>query len=171
MVVGQPGAGKSTFARALGHATGLPVVHIDREVHWLPGWVERPTAEKSRRCAEICARDAWIFEGGHSRTWPERVARADTLIWLDMPLPLRLWRVAKRTALHYGRSRPDLPKGCPEQFSLPFLRWIWDTRKTQRQRMAALVAAAPPHLDVHHLADRCAVDGFLGRLQQGPVPA
>lgn len=29
MIVGQPGAGKSTLARQLGERTGLPVVHID----------------------------------------------------------------------------------------------------------------------------------------------
>jgi adenylate kinase family enzyme len=28
MFVGQPGSGKSTFARMLGKATGLPVVHV-----------------------------------------------------------------------------------------------------------------------------------------------
>ncbi|MEL6615862.1 MAG: AAA family ATPase, partial [Bacteroidota bacterium] len=29
MIVGGPGAGKSTLARRLGEATGLPVIHID----------------------------------------------------------------------------------------------------------------------------------------------
>ena len=41
MIVGQPGAGKSTIARQIGQRTGLPVVHIDK-IHWMPGWVERP---------------------------------------------------------------------------------------------------------------------------------
>ena len=30
MIIGQPGAGKSVFARQLGQKTGLPVVHIDK---------------------------------------------------------------------------------------------------------------------------------------------
>ena len=111
MIVGQPGSGKSTFARQLGAATGLPVVHIDR-IHWQPGWVERSRDEKDRLTRAVHARETWIFEGGHSRTWPERLARADTLIWLDVPLPRRLWRVLRRAvtglrphaARHAGRT-------------------------------------------------------------------
>ena len=38
LVIGNSGSGKSTFARALGDRTGLPVTHID-QLFWLPGWV------------------------------------------------------------------------------------------------------------------------------------
>ena len=44
MIVGQPGAGKSTLAREIGAITHLPVVHIDL-IHWRAGWVERTGAE------------------------------------------------------------------------------------------------------------------------------
>jgi adenylate kinase family enzyme len=108
MIIGQPGSGKSTLARALGACTELPVYHIDK-IHWMTGWRERPTEEKSRLCSEVHAKDAWIFEGGHSRTWPERINRADTLIWLDHELTLRLWRILRRTLKHHGETRPDLP--------------------------------------------------------------
>ncbi len=79
MIVGQPGSGKSTLARRLGERTGLPVVHIDT-IHWQPGWIERSPDEKTRLCLEVEARDRWIFEGGHSTTWENRVARADLQI-------------------------------------------------------------------------------------------
>jgi adenylate kinase family enzyme len=151
MIVGQPGAGKSTFARELGAATGLPVVHIDM-IHWQPGWVERSREEKDRLTRLVHAGEAWIFEGGHSRTWPERLARADTLIWLDVPLPLRLWRVLRRTVAGLGRNRPDLPENCPERLDrgfLEFLGYIWRTRRTARNRIAAIFAAPPAHLRLH----------------------
>jgi adenylate kinase family enzyme len=96
MIVGGPGSGKSTLARLLGERTGLPVVHIDH-IHWQAGWIERDKEDKDRLTREVHARDAWIFEGGHSRTYDDRMARADTLIWLDMPVWLRLWRVLRRT--------------------------------------------------------------------------
>lgn len=63
MIIGQPGAGKSTLARQIGALTGLPVVHIDH-IHWTSGWVERPREEKTRLCGEVHARKSWIFEGG-----------------------------------------------------------------------------------------------------------
>jgi adenylate kinase family enzyme len=169
MILGQPGSGKSTLARTLGQMTGLPVVHIDH-IHWQPGWVERPQAEKTRLCHEVEARDAWIFEGGHSVTWANRLARADMVIWLDMPVALRFWRIVKRTVIWRGRVRPDLPAGCPEDFrreTLPFWGFIWRTRKTARARIADLLAGAPSGLDVHRLRSLGAVRAFLTSFPRG----
>ena len=92
MIIGQPGSGKSTLARRLGKILDLPVVHIDL-IHWQSGWIERAKSEKDRLCSEVHTRDKWIFEGGHSNTWAERLGRADTLIFLDIPLAVRAWRV------------------------------------------------------------------------------
>lgn len=134
MIIGQPGSGKSTFAQLLGMRTGLPVVHIDR-IHWQDGWVERTRAEKTALCLEVHDREAWIFEGSHASTWPQRLERADTVIWLDFPLLRRTLRVVWRTLRHYGQSRPDMPEGCPERFSLEFCLWIWSTRKSGREKI------------------------------------
>ena len=112
MIIGQPGAGKSTLARALAAKTGLRVIHIDH-IHWQAGWVERSAAEKTRLCVEAAAGEGWIFEGGHSATWEGRLARADTLIWIDAPSALRIWRVIRRTVFGHGGTRPDLPVGIP----------------------------------------------------------
>ncbi|NUB46057.1 AAA family ATPase [Fertoebacter nigrum] len=165
MIVGQPGSGKSTLARALGARTGLPVVHMDH-IHWQPGWVERTAAQKDRLCAEVEAREEWIFEGGHSRSYANRVARADLLIWVDVPVALRLWRVTRRTLTGLGKSRPDLPSACPERLrNLPgFWRFIWATRHSSRARIARLVQGAPPELRVVHLRSLADVRAFLARL-------
>jgi adenylate kinase family enzyme len=167
MIVGQPGSGKSTLARAIGARTDLPVVHIDT-IHWQPGWVERSRDEKTRLCHEVEARDRWIFEGGHSATWENRLARADLLIWIDRPTPLRLWRVLRRTLTGLGRTRPDLPEGCPERLdTLPdFIRFIWTTRHTARTRMVSLAASAPPSCRVIRLGSRREVNDFLSGLER-----
>lgn len=143
MIIGQPGSGKSTLAREMGEITKLPVFHIDK-IHYLSGWVERTGAAKDRLCAEVHAREQWIFEGGRSSTWPERLARADTLIWLDMDLPLRTTRALVRSVRFWGRTRPDLPDNSTDGPSLEFLRYIWRTRHSARARMQALFDAAPP---------------------------
>lgn len=144
MIIGQPGSGKSTLARKLGLLTGLPVVHIDT-IHWQPGWVERSPDQKTRLCHEVEARERWIFEGGHSATWENRIARADLLIWIDRSATLRFWRVLLRTLLQRGRSRPDLPENCPDLLAkLPeFFGFMWRTKKTARVKMQQLVATAP----------------------------
>ena len=162
MIIGQPGAGKSWLARRLGRITGLPVVHIDH-IHWRSGWVERAAAEKDRLVADVHAGDQWIFEGGHSRSWGERAARADTCIWLDFPLWHRGWRVFNRTLFNLGRTRPDLPNGCPERFTWEFTRWIWTTRNTGRIRPQAIFDNPPPHLTLHHLRTKSDVKNFLAQ--------
>lgn len=163
MIIGQPGSGKSTLARRMGDITGLPVIHIDK-IHWQPGWIERENSEKDRLCAEVCARECWIFEGGRSVNWPQRLARADMLIWLDVPFAVRVWRVFKRTIRHYGQSRPDLPKDCPERFNWEFSRWIWDTRHTGRENMRRLYESAPSGKSRHRLTTAADVSRFLRTL-------
>ncbi len=166
MIVGAAGSGKSTLARLLGERTGLPVFHMDH-IHWQSGWIERSAAEKDRLTREVHAREAWIFEGGNSRTYPERMARADTLIWLDFPFRLRIWRIIRRTIRGYGQTRPDLPDGCPERLgkgTLEFFAYNWRTRSSTRVRHQTLLADAPPHVAVHHLKSLRDVRHFLATL-------
>ena len=166
MIIGQPGSGKSTLARAMGAITRLPVVHIDH-IHWQAGWIERSQAEKARLCRDVHARPVWIFKGGHTRSWPERLARADTLVWLDLPLRIRLSRVLRRTMRHYGRTRPDLPEGCPERFSPEFVRYIWATRRTGRESCTRLHAQVWPEQEAHHLTETRTMRSYLDGLRRG----
>lgn len=161
MIIGQPGSGKSTLARKLGELTGLPVMHID-QIHWKSGWIERSDKEKAKLIANVHAQKKWIFEGGHSRSYPERIARADTCIWLDFPFGVRLWRVFNRIVSYYGTDRPDLPEGCPERFNWEFFVWIVSTRKTGRIASQAIIDNPPPHLTVYHLRNVKEVQEFLG---------
>lgn len=170
MINGGPGSGKSTLARALGAATGLPVYHMD-QIHHMPRWQPRPLEEKIPMANAIEAKDAWIFEGGLSATYANRAARADTMIWIDLPVGLRIWRVMTRLIKDYGKSRPDSAPDCPEEFSretLEFWKWIWDTRKTHRIKLIKLIAANP-HLTVHHLTSVKAVRDFYKEIGQNPA--
>ncbi|MTH96772.1 AAA family ATPase [Roseibium sp. RKSG952] len=168
MIAGGPGSGKSTLARLLGERTGLPVFHMDH-IHWLSGWVERSRDEKDRLTREVHMKERWIFEGGHSRTYAERVARADTFIWLDVPVGLRMARVLRRSARFYGQNRPDLPDGCPERFNartLEFLRFIWRTRHSGRAKLEAIYRDPPEHLAPHHLTSLKQTEEFLKNARQ-----
>lgn len=163
MIIGQPGSGKSTLARAVGERTGLPVVHVDH-IHWMSGWVERPKSEKIALAIAEQNRDVWIFEGGLGATKEHRLERCDTLINLDFPLWLRAWRVFKRTFIHYGKTRPDLPYGCPEQFSYEFWKWIWDTSRKNREANVRWMAKAGPDVAVYHLRSARDVRAFVAGL-------
>ena len=163
MILGQPGSGKSTLAQKLGEATGLPVVHMDR-IHWMAGWVPRGEAEKYEMARAAMAQEAWVFEGGFSRTWDERAERADTLIWLDVGLWRRLWRVTYRFFRYFGQARPDLPEGCNEgnwREMIEFYKWIWNTRHTSRAKIARLIEDHQGGLDVIVMHSIPEVEAYL----------
>ena len=170
MIIGQPGSGKSSFARALGHATGLPVHHMDR-IHWLPGWRPRPREEKLRLVRAVEAGEAWILEGGLSATYDERAARADTIVHLHAPVGRRLWRVTHRLVRYWGRERPDMQDGCPETLgahTLEFYRYIWRTRHSAHARMEALKARATADTRVVTLHGFDEHDAFVAAAGRAP---
>lgn len=164
MIVGGPGSGKSTLARLLGERTGLPVVHMDH-IRWQPGWIERARDDEERLIREAHAEEAWISDGTYADSFAARIGRADTLIWLDLPVWLRLWRVLRRTVSNLGKTRPELPDGCPEVIgrqTLEFIAFIWRTRQSGRQGIEAIARSPPSHLTVHHLHSLAEIRVFLG---------
>jgi len=106
-IIGSGGAGKSTLARQVGDATGFPVIHLDRE-HWQPGWVAPGSEAWAARVAELVAGEAWIIDGNYGGTMEARFARADTIVLLDLPRTVCLYRAVKRAVLFRNRGRPDM---------------------------------------------------------------
>lgn len=168
MICGGPGSGKSTLARVIGERLDLPVFHMDH-IHHLPNWEPRPMVEKHAMAHEIEAKPAWVFEGGMSSTYESRAARADTLIWLDLSVGLRFWRVNKRLFQNYGMTRPDMAAGCVETVGAhtwEFYLWIFRTRKTSRAKLDDLVVRHAHRLNVFHLRSPRAVAGFIDGLDR-----
>jgi adenylate kinase family enzyme len=125
VILGIPGAGKSTFARRLGEKLDLPVYHLDR-YFWSPGWKASTQERFETTLRELLDREQWILDGNYRRTIPLRLARADTVIHLDVPRRTALRRVLKRIATYRDGGRPDMADGCPERwFDRDFLGYIW----------------------------------------------
>ena len=75
LVVGCPGAGKSTFARRLGEKLPLPVVHLDFH-YWRSGWTLPALQGWRDQCAALAAAPDWIMDGNYSRTFDIRMPSA-----------------------------------------------------------------------------------------------
>lgn len=123
LVIGPCGSGKSTLARELAPRLGLPLIHID-QLGWQPGWVETDNAQLRAKVETAVAGDAWLIEGNYASLLAPRVERADTVIYLDFPIRLCLWRLIRRIVAHRGQARPDMPDGCPERFDAGFLLYV-----------------------------------------------
>jgi adenylate kinase family enzyme len=166
LVVGCAGAGKSTFAHRLADITDLPLIHLDRH-YWQPGWIEAKREDWAQRVDSLIAEARWIIDGNYGGTLPARLARADTVVHLDMSRRLCLWRVLKRTMLQHGRTRADMTEGCPERFDLPFLRYVWNYNRCHRP--IVVDALRDFSGTVITLRDLLAVERYLAELPRNQV--
>lgn len=163
MIVGCAGAGKTTLARRLAEASGLPLVHLDFH-YWRPGWQLPDLEDWRKRVCALAGASEWIMDGNYSNTYDVRMPRADTLIWLDYPRSVCLRRVLLRTLTGYGRTRSDLPESCPERFDLAFLRYVWNFPDKYRPRIANAIGRFGGHLRIAHLRRDRDAEGFLAKL-------
>ena len=102
MIASASGSGKTTLGREVARRLEVPFVEVDSLVHG-PNWVETPDDELREQMQPIVDSDAWVIDGTYRRKLGDLVlARADTVVWLD--LPIRVWfpRLVRRT---YRRLR------------------------------------------------------------------
>jgi adenylate kinase family enzyme len=105
VVKGTSGAGKSTFAAELACCLGHTYIELDA-LYWGPAWSE-PTREEflSRVTAALAAAPTgWVVDGNYdSRLGGTVVDAAEAIVWLDLPLSVklpRLWRRSTYRARH-----------------------------------------------------------------------
>jgi adenylate kinase family enzyme len=126
-LTGASGNGKTTLARALSRALALPFLVLEDV--------------SPARATELVADDAWVSDATHARSLGDIVlARAQMLVWLDLPLPLILWRAYRRD----GR------------IALATLRANYSNR-----RLVPARARRHPHLRLLRLRSRREIRAFL----------
>jgi adenylate kinase family enzyme len=167
-VIGTSGAGKSTFGRALGLALGASFWELDSVFHQAD-WVPLATEEFHRRVSAVVADERWVIDGNYSAVRPIVWARADTVVWLDLPkrtvMRRIIWRSFRRVA-----GRVELWNGNRERWRNLFawdpeesvISWAWHKHGEHRSRFAAAMTdPANRHLEFVRLTSPAAVRGFL----------
>ncbi|WP_316356102.1 shikimate kinase [Candidatus Neptunichlamydia sp. REUL1] len=114
VIIGTCGSGKTTLGNHLAKNLDYPVTDLD-DLYWLPNWTQRPIEEFASLIEETTLSETWIICGNQSRfrhlIWP----KADTIIWLDLPLYTLLWRTIRR-ALCNIRTKKAFCNGNYESF-------------------------------------------------------
>lgn len=163
VVIGSGGAGKSTFSRQLGERTGLPVHHLDA-LNWRPGWEPTPKDEWDALMRQLVGKETWIIDGNYGRTMDIRLAAADTIIFLDMPRHLCVYRIIKRRIMFHNKTRPDLTPGCPEHLDLKFVKWVWSYRSVSRPALLQKLSELNSQKTIYILRSPREVQQFLDQL-------
>jgi adenylate kinase family enzyme len=155
-IVGSAGSGKSTLAGVLCARLHSPLVELD-ELYWRPGWQPTPAEEFQAKVAAALADERWVV-CGHYRSVRDLVwGRADTVIWLDYPLPLCFARLLRRTWQRvvtqetlWGGNRESWRTQLLSRESL-LLYTLRTHRRRQREIAAQLAGPAYAHLAVLRL--------------------
>ena len=145
LVIGGCGAGKTTFAKKLAGITGLPLVHLD-VLGWRGNWEKVPHEEFDEKLAEVVARERWITDGNYGRTIPERLRRADTVFWFDLPGIVCAGGVLGRMIRNRGKSRDDMGGDCRETLDRERLGFLWyalTMNRKSRKKIRGMLAEYP----------------------------
>ena len=124
LVLGSSGSGKSTFARQLGQALNIPVIHLDSH-YWLPNWTSTPEEAWEKKILNLLQQDQWVMDGNYTSSLALRLKYADTAIFLDVNRTVCLMRCFYRLAQNWGQNRQELATGCYEKMDWDFFQWIW----------------------------------------------
>lgn len=133
LVIGSPGAGKSTFARKLRDKTGLSLYYLDMLWH-KPDRTTVSKEEFDSQLEKLLQQDQWILDGNFQRTLEIRLKVCDTVFLLDFPLEVCLSGVENRI----GQAREDMP-WVEEEFDPEFKQWIEDFPQTHLPQIYELL--------------------------------
>jgi len=137
-IFGNAGGGKSTLARELASITGLPLQALDT-LRYRAGGGEVPYEEYLRSHTALVTRAEWILDGfGCITTVWERLAAADTLIHVDLPLATHFLWVTKRLV----KGLFATPEGWPD--NNPIIRGSVDSYRVLWPCHLRLTRTAPP---------------------------
>jgi adenylate kinase family enzyme len=167
-VVGNSGSGKSTLAAALAAHLDVPWIELDSIYHQ-PGWNPLPAPDFRARVEALVAGDAWVIDGNYTAVRDLVWARADTVVWIDLPRPVVMRRVIGRT-LRRALLRQELWNGNREPVSnwltldpeRSIIMWSWTQHAEYRVRYAeATVDPVWDHLRFLRLRSPAQVRAFL----------
>ncbi|MBX3096799.1 MAG: AAA family ATPase [Fimbriimonadaceae bacterium] len=138
IVVGTTGSGKTTLARALGKAYGIPHHPLD-SYSWQPGWVQTEEDEFRAKVLEVIQADMWTMDGNYGVVRDDIWERATHIVWVDLPFWLNFRQLVKRLYIDWRTRRP-ICNGNTQTLRAVFvghegLFWWFLTTYHRRKRM------------------------------------
>ena len=139
-IVGSPGAGKTTLARELGSLHKIKVFHLDR-MFWQRDWKRKHRDVRIDILQKCAMEKQWIIEGTYINSSEARFKEASTIIFIDLPSLLCLYRIIKRHCIYRGLPRRDIPKGCTDELTPHRVFRILFFRLVERPKLKRILGA------------------------------
>lgn len=166
VVFGNPGAGKSTFARRIADELRLTHISLDA-LYWKPGWVESDHASFRERVDPLLDDTNYVLDGNYfTPLGDRRIALADHIFWFDMPAWLCTYGVLRRILTGYGQVRPEMAEGCPERLNFAFLRFVWGYPARNRATFSKIIANGGATAKLTRFTNRKEVAHGLARISR-----
>jgi adenylate kinase family enzyme len=146
VVVGISGSGKTRLSQTLSQRLAVPHIELDA-LFWQPGWQPTPREIFRPRVEAALAATGWVTDGNYDSVRDVIWRRATSLVWLDYPLPLALWRLSWRT-LRRVAQREMLWNGNRERVRVNLFSrdsiFLWALTSHPRHRREYPVELARP---------------------------
>ena len=137
IIIGCPGSGKSTFARALHVKTGLPLIYLDM-LNWNADRTTVPRDVFHSRLHDAMKGERWIIDGNYGSTMELRLTAADTVFFLDYPPEVCMEGILSRR----GTVRPDMPwVENPDDVDEAFVEFVKQFEAESRPMILELLTA------------------------------
>lgn len=98
-VIGGPGAGKTTTSKTLSNGLGYAHLELDRFV-WEKNWKKSDDESIRERVRAALAIDSWVADGQYDPIADMMIEACDSVIFLDINIITRFWRVLSRSVSH-----------------------------------------------------------------------
>lgn len=152
-IVGTSCSGKTTLARQIAAAKGIPHIELD-SVHWGPGWTPKPVEELRAEVDALTESSDWVVDGNYSRLRDIIWSKATHLVWLNLPFPRVFWQALRRTVARVIKKEV-LWSGNRENLRLvlfnkeSILWWVIRTHRRRAREYRLLIESDKyPHLQV-----------------------
>ena len=159
IVIGSPGAGKSTFAQKLKKITNLPLYHLDMLWH-KPDKTNISRERFDLEVDKILNTDKWIIDGNYQRTLEKRLIKSDTVFLLDFPVEDCILGAESRI----GKKRGDLP-WIEKEFDEDFKQYIINFPKEKLPEIYMLLEKYKRNKDIIVFKTREESDDYLQKLK------
>ena len=165
-LIGCGGSGKTYLSTHLASLIGAPVTHLDA-VYYDDEWNTLPREQFAAIQEELTAAPTWVIEGNYAGTLPIRLARADTVIFLDLPARTCLWGIAQRRVRHGGGQHDAT--GVYDRITWSFIRYVWGYRTSMAPRVRSLISEHAHDATVHVVTSRRQARALLARLRNAQL--